>query len=259
MEKYRLGIVITATIVICITVIVWAQGPIPQPIEYHNFEDSRTFLSIPNFFNVMSNLPFIIVGFMGLYSLLFTNKIIKIETFNAAYFFLFLGVFLVGFGSGYYHLMPNNQSLVWDRLPMTIAFMSLISIIIAEYVSIKLGKSVLYPLLFIGIASVLYWYITELRGVGDLRLYGLVQFIPIIIIPLILYFMKPMFTLGKSYWWLILTYVLAKLFEHFDVIMAEMFFSISGHTIKHVIAALGMWILLQGYKKRVLAEPNDNL
>ena len=149
---------------------------------------------------------------MGLYSLYISNKITKLDELKVGYTCLFLGLLLIGFGSGYYHLWPSNQTLVWDRLPMTLAFMALIAIIIAEYLSVNLGKCLLYPLLMVGGSSVLYWHYTESIGAGDLRFYILVQFLPLIAIPLILLFMKPTFTYGNSYWWLLGTYIIAKVF-----------------------------------------------
>ena len=40
--------------------------PIAQDPTYHQFADQRTLLGIPNFWNVVSNLPFVLVGAMGL-------------------------------------------------------------------------------------------------------------------------------------------------------------------------------------------------
>jgi hypothetical protein len=164
---------------------------------------------------------------------------------------------LIGFGSGYYHLWPSNQTLVWDRLPMTLVFMALIAIIIAEYLSVNIGKRLLYPLLIVGGASVLYWDYTESNGEGDLRFYILVQFMPLIAIPLILLFMKPTYTYGNRYWWLLCTYIFAKLFEYFDRFIFEVLTVLSGHTLKHLIAALGILLLLNGYNRRKKIEIND--
>lgn len=246
----RKGIIGISIILLCIAIGVLALDPIAQSLEYHDFADNRTFFSIPNFYNVLSNIPFIILGFMGLYSLYISNKVTKLDELKVGYSCLFLGLLLIGFGSGYYHLWPSNQTLVWDRLPMTLAFMALIAIIIAEYLSVNLGKRLLYPLLIVGGASVLYWHYTESIGAGDLRFYILVQFLPLIAIPLILLFMKPTFTYGNSYWWLLGTYIIAKVFEHFDQFIYEVLTAISGHTLKHLIAALGMLLLLNGYNKR---------
>ena len=143
-------------------------------------------------------LPFLIVGIMGLYSIFYSKKIRLITDLKAAYILFFLGVSLVAFGSGYYHLWPGNSSLLWDRLPMTIAFMALFSIIIAEFVSIQIARFLLWPLVVFGTFSVFYWHYTEGNGEGDLRLYVLVQFLPMILIPLILLLFKSKFTAARG-------------------------------------------------------------
>src|SRR5262245_63120081 len=88
--------------------------PIPQDPSYHQFADQRTLLGIPHFWNVVSNLPFVLVGAIGLWQ--FGR--------DRASFVLFLGVFLTGFGSAYYHWDPNDDTLFWDRLPMALTFMA---------------------------------------------------------------------------------------------------------------------------------------
>lgn len=250
MPSRRVGIFVTLTIVTCVTIAILMLGPIAQSLEYHAFKDNRTFFYVPNFLNVTSNLAFVIVGAMGLHSLLISKKSIILPDFKVAYLLLFLGLLLIGFGSGYYHLWPSNQTLVWDRLPMTLAFMALVSIIIAEYISINMAKRLLYPLLILGGTSVFYWYYTESNGAGDLRFYILVQLLPLIAIPLILLLMKPSFSCGNRYGWLLLTYVFAKLLEYFDETIYELLSVVSGHTLKHLLAALGMLFLLNGYIKR---------
>ena len=240
---------------LCITILVAfviMLGPIAQPLTYHAFTDQRRFLGISNFANVISNLPFIAVGFLGLYQLFISKKLFTIAALKFTYGFLFLAVMLIGFGSSYYHLIPNNQTLVWDRLPMTIAFIALFCLIVGEYVAIKYAQRILYPLLVLGCASVFYWQFTESNSVGDLRFYLLVQFLPLILIPLILLFFNGRYSHGKRYWWLLCFYVLAKLLEYFDGEIYSALHIISGHSLKHLFAALGIWLLLQGYQKRTL-------
>ncbi|OUR73642.1 hypothetical protein A9Q78_02925 [Methylophaga sp. 41_12_T18] len=224
---------------------------IPQDLAYHAFVDFRTMIAIPNFWNVLSNLPFLIVGIVGLYQLLISNKLTIIHEMKSAYTLLFIGVSLVAFGSGYYHISPNNQTLVWDRLPMTIAFMALFAIIIAEFISLNIGKKLLWPLVIAGIASVVYWHVSELQGVGDLRFYAFIQFFPMLAIPVTLLLFCSRFDRVNGYWLLISCYFLAKVFEYFDNAIYDILaLSISGHSIKHMIAALGLYALLVSYQKR---------
>ena len=240
-------IIITALIVL---VAILFQDPIAQDVSYHLFVDTRKIWSIPNFWNVVSNAPFVLVGLMGLYKLRFPGKLKVINDNSIAYVLLFFGTFLVGFGSSYYHLAPDNQTLVWDRLPMTIAFMALFSIIISEFVSVRSGRALLLPLILAGILSVAYWHFSEARGEGDLRFYALVQFYPMLAIPIILVCFRSRCTHVYAYWWLLLAYIAAKLFEHFDGEVYNVLGFISGHSLKHLTAALGMYVLLAFYQKR---------
>src|SRR5215813_6215925 len=84
---------------------------IPQDQNYHQFADQRTILGIPNFWNVVSNLPFLAVGASGL----------RRFRYSPATIVFFLGVFLTGIGSSYYHWDPKDDTLFWDRLPMTLS------------------------------------------------------------------------------------------------------------------------------------------
>jgi len=240
-------IIITALIVL---VAILFQDPIAQDVSYHLFVDTRKIWSIPNFWNVVSNAPFVLVGLMGLYKLRFPGKLKVINDNSIAYVLLFFGTFLVGFGSSYYHLAPDNQTLVWDRLPMTIAFMALFSIIISEFVSVRSGRALLLPLILAGILSVAYWHFSEARGEGDLRFYALVQFYPMLAIPVMLACFRSRCTHVYAYWWLLLAYIIAKLFEHFDAEVYDVLGFISGHSLKHLTAALGMYVLLVFYQKR---------
>jgi len=247
-SKNRSAGLVIGFICIAAFVAVFFVEPIAQDSTYHNFADTNEFFGIANFWNVVSNIPFLIVGLMGLAQL---KRLNIIPEMGVAYWLLFFGVTLVAFGSGYYHLNPNNQTLVWDRLPMTIAFMSLFAVIIAEFVNQQKGSLLLFPLLIVGIASVFFWQWTESKGAGDLRFYALVQFLPIIIIPLILLAYRPGFTMISAYWWLLLAYILAKVLEYFDSDIYHVFNQqMSGHAIKHVAAAVGMYVLLRGFRHR---------
>jgi len=221
---------------------------IPQDLAYHHFADSRTILSIPNFWNTLSNFPFAFVGLAGVALSLRSSRAVVPEL-KAAYVLFFIGITAVAFGSGYYHLWPSNQTLVWDRLPMTIGFMSLFSIMVAEFLSVKVGRRLFIPLVAVGIASVFYWDYSESMGAGDLRFYGLVQFLPMLLIPLILVLYKPLFTHVSLYWAVLVAYGLAKLSEFGDQAVYNLL-GFSGHSIKHILAAAAPWMFYLALKKR---------
>ena len=234
-------------IALALTLAVLAQPPIHQAQSYHHFADTRTLLGLPNFWNVVSNLPFLLVGLAGLAWLGAHKQEIEPEL-RTAWFVLSAGVALVAFGSGAYHWAPSNQSLVGDRLPMTLAFMALAAIILGEHISLRAAGFALWPLLVAGVASVLYW-----RATDDLRPYAPVQFLPVLLIPLVLVlYPKP----GRGAIWLALgCYVLAKGLEQFDArIYVALGHAISGHSLKHVAAAGAMAALLAGRRARASAS-----
>ena len=223
--------------------------PVSQPQSYHLFADQRIVLQIPHAGDVLTNLALIIVGAWGLWFLshphLYRSTFIDSRE-GRNYRWLFAGVLLTGFGSAWYHLSPDNDSLVWDRLPMTLAFMGLLAAMISERVSLSLGRALLGPLLLAGVASVLWWIWTEHQGHGDLRWYLIVQFYPVLTMPLILLFLPAPYTHGGYYWGVLAFYVIAKLVEILDHQIFEFTRGIiSGHNLKHLFAALAAALLLR--------------
>ena len=223
--------------------------PFPQPLSYHQFADTRIFLGIPHAGDVLTNLAFIVVGAIGLWSLRRTGTLTQNFTDDGErrlFLFLYTGVFLTGFGSGWYHLEPDNYSLVWDRLPMTIGFMSILSIMIAERVNLSLGMKLILPLLIIGIASVLLWIWSEHIGQGDLRFYLFIQFYPMLTIALMLIFLPSRYSHGNYYWGLFIFYAAAKVVEIYDHEIYHFTQGvISGHSLKHLFAAMAAaWLLI---------------
>ncbi len=167
-----------------------------------------------------------------------------------AYVVFFAGVFLTGFGSAYFHYTPGNSTLVWDRLPMTLGFMGFLAIIGGEHISMPAARRMLVPLLIVGAGSVIYWNITETRGAGDLRPYAIVQFLPMLLIPLILLLYRSAYDKVGFLWFMIALYAFSKLFEEFDSETYEIGQLISGHSIKHVVAAVSAVVFLHGLHTR---------
>jgi hypothetical protein len=209
--------------------------PIPQSQLYHAFADQRTLCGVPHFWNVVSNLPFILVGALGL---MHVRRDLSASVF-------FLGVFLTGFGSSYYHWAPNDWGLFWDRLPMTLAFMAILSNIIEERVDERVGQLLLWPLVALGVVSLLVWLRFD-----DLRLYAWVQFFPCIVLPLMLWLLPPKYT-GTWLWFVALGfYVLAKILEHYDAAIYHALGVMSGHPIKHVAAAAACYAVYRLFRTR---------
>jgi hypothetical protein len=254
MESEKRNIFIFVALTIVAIVAAFFFDPVPQDPAYHLFADDRTMLAVANFWNVASNIPFLFAGGMGLAYLQKTTPPTITPALRPCYQVFFLGVFLTGFGSGYYHLTPDNETLVWDRLPMTIAFMGFFAAIVGEYINANFGRKALVPLLLIGIGSVVYWAVTENNGHGDLRPYALVQFLPMLLIPLILMLFKSDRMNSRYVWLMIVAYALSKLFEAIDVPVYEIGHLISGHSIKHIVAAVAPFILLYGLTRDTEAQ-----
>jgi hypothetical protein len=224
---------------------VWLLEPIPQDPAYHDFADQRTLFGVAHFWNVATNLPFLVVGALGW---LQSRKVPSPEL-GTHYRVLCVAVTLVALGSGWYHHAPSNATLVWDRLPMTVAFMTLFSALIADRISWLLGRALLWPLAVAGIASIAWWVRTEAAGAGDLRAYALVQFLPMLLMPLILLLWRDGSLAARSLWFALGAYALAKLLEHFDAaVFAATGGLVAGHALKHLAAALAAWWILRAFQ-----------
>ena len=239
-------------------VLVLFSPPISQNLEYHDFADQRRLMGIDHFWNVMSNLPFLVVGYLGVKLLSSTYVAQCSKQLLNAYRVFFVAIAVVGLGSMYYHLQPNNQTLLWDRLPMTIAFMAFFSLIIGEYINEQLGQLALLPLVLVGVASVVYWYLTEQSGHGDLRFYAFIQFAPMLLIPYILLVLPARYSDQQYIWAMLATYLVAKVFEALDMNVFAFGQVMGGHAIKHICAALGPYLFYQGLKQRHLLAQNQS-
>lgn len=230
--------------------------PLRQPESYHQFIDDRTIWGIPNCLNVLSNAPFAIVGVMGL---CFLGKkrapqsgggfLEEGERLPLAVFFL--GAFLTCFGSGYYHWAPNDATLAWDRLPMTLAFMALLAAVAGERIDVRAGLWLLWPLVIAGAATVWWW-----RRTGNLWPYAGAQYFSIVLIVLLLVLFPPRYTRSLDLLWVMGFYLLAKAAEALDRPIFALTGFVSGHTVKHLIAAVAVYWVLRMLQKRSGLAPS---
>ena len=221
--------VLLVTLFLPLIALVTAAEPIAQDPGYHRFADSREWLRIPNAWNVLSNIPFLVVGFLGMRHVWVTPSLAARWSWGA----LFGGVALVCFGSGYFHWSPSNQTLVWDRIPMTVGFMGLFVALLSEHIDRQIEKVLLVPALLVGVGSVLWWAYS-----GDLRLYVWVQFGPLLSIPVLVLLFKGRFTHRHYLLYGLGFYVAAKLAEHWDAQIYNASIQwMGGHALKHILAA----------------------
>jgi hypothetical protein len=221
---------------------LWLLPPIAQDPAYHDFADRRGLLGIPGFLNVITNLAFLAVGVAGI---LLCAARVGVGA-RRAWMTCFTGVVLVALGSSYYHLAPDNGTLVWDRLPMSIGFMALSVAVLADHVNPRLEKILLAPAIVLGFASVIWWHYTD-----DLRPYVLVQFLPLLMLPAVLALYRGAqqdrgFLLAA-----LAIYALSKLAEHYDrALFALTGEIVSGHSLKHLLAALALFVIYWMLRRR---------
>ena len=246
----RPRVAILVGLLVIVVIVVGTLEHIPQDPGYHLFADRREFFGIPNFNDVVSNIAFALVGVLGLFLIVGEGRrILFAESIDARpYSLFFIAVALVGVGSAYYHWAPSNERLFWDRLPMAIAFMAITSATVADRIDARAGNGwLLWLLLALGAASLIYWHWTESLGRGDLRFYALVQFYPMLALPVVIVlFPRHRYTLGRYLAWVIAWYALSKVLEHFDGEVFEILgHTVSGHTLKHLAAAVASLAVLQ--------------
>lgn len=232
--------------------------PIAQPHDYHEFADQRTFFGIPNFMNVVSNFAILFSGLTGLMYLRHKSGHVQEydrETFKTSseiwsYRIFFLSIVMTALGSAYYHLDPDHTTLLWDRLPIAIGVMALLAAVLGERVSPQLGSRMLPVLVFTGAASVIYWYWSERQGTGNLNFYIVIQFYSLLLIALLSLMLPTAYTHGNTILKAIGLYALAKVAETFDQQIFALGQIISGHTLKHLIAALAIWWIARMLRER---------
>lgn len=228
--------------------------PLVQSQAYHHFADARAWLSIPNAADTLSNLAFLLVGALGL-AFLRRERAEGTGRFDSPremrpWWVFFAGVALTSVGSGWYHLAPDDARLVWDRLPMTVAFMSLLSAIVGERISVRAGDALLAPLLVLGVASVAWWRWSALAGFENLRPYMAVQFGSIAVILAIAALYHSRYTHGALIFAVAAFYALAKVLETYDREIYALGHLMSGHTAKHLAAAAGIYLLVAALERR---------
>jgi|APFre7841882724_1041349.scaffolds.fasta_scaffold02513_7 hypothetical protein len=226
--------------------------PFPQPLEYHLFADARTCFGIPNFANTVSNAAFLVVGLWGMAALrrprpgMFEHAE---EVF--AYRVLFVATALIAVGSAYYHLDPNNDTLFWDRLPMVIGFGALIGAMAGERIDRRAAQPVLYVAVAVGVATLVYWLVSEHMGAGNLMPYALFQGYSILVALLILALFPSRYTRGRDLFAGLALYGVAKVAEALDEPIFAFGQLVSGHTLKHLLAAAGLAFVLRMLLHRV--------
>ena len=238
------------------------------------FADDRGWHSLPNAMDVLSNLPFLAIGLLGLRWLRWLDQpeLSAAETaasagdgldsgvsqrlgnsLDCAWIF-FAGLIACAVASMVYHLQPDMLRLAADRAGMAIAFAGLIGLAVCDRVSQRAGWVAAWLTLVGGLLAVAVWFET-----GNVTPWATVQFGGMALV-LVLALIRPLPEgtggVGLKLGWVIFFYALAKLFELSDQAVYEATHHIvSGHSVKHLTAALaGLPVLhaLQSVGRRTL-------
>lgn len=253
---WRTGVILS---IVLLGAGVMASLPrLAQPSAFHHFADTRAWLGVPNFMDVVSNAPFALASLLGLVNLRRRGRSERASVAGAmlplmaidrmCLVALFVGMGLTALGSSYYHLAPGNERLFWDRLPMVLTFVSLLATLVAERVSPKTAAWLLGPLLMAGATSLVYWEHTEHMGQGDLRPYFLIEGAALVSVLLVVTLYTARYLPTR---WLMLglgCYAGAVVLEQLDRVVWHLWDGlgvalVSGHTLKHLSAGAGALVL----------------
>lgn len=233
--------------------------PVAQSQLYHAFADQHSFLGIPNFWDVVSNLPFLLIGAAGIIFLRQDkqrDRKTDSTSVHSAYQLVFLSTLLVFPGSAYYHWSPDNISLLWDRLPIAIGMMALLAAVLLERIPLKRPNLLLIIFVSLGAASVVYWYWSEQQGAGNLNYYIAVQFGALLLVALLVGFYSSRYSRAHDLYGVLGWYGLAKIAEIFDEPIYQISGIVSGHTLKHLLAAMGVYWLIRMLRLRADSRKN---
>ncbi len=228
---------------------------VPQPLDYHLFADRRGAFGIANLADVASNAGFLMAGVAGLVVAFGGRAGFEDPRERWPWAVFFAGLVLTAFGSAYYHLAPDNERLFWDRLPITFAFAGLIASQLADRLGPRTGLVWLVPMLALGAASVLHWRATERAGEGNVIPYFVVQGSAILLLLYIVLAFPSRYTRSRDIGWMLAWYALAKLCEAFDDAIFRQGHVVSGHTLKHLAAAIAGVVACFMLARRTLVVP----
>ena len=210
--------------------------------SYHQFADQRAFIGLPSALNVLSNLPFLAVGGLGWLHLVRAREAPQVAVPYAVFF---TGALLTAFGSGWYHWAPSDSTLVWDRLPMALGFAGLAAATLADRAP---SRSAIFTVVFVGVGvgAVLHWYWR-----GNLLPYLVMQASFVAAALLATALVPSRFTCARWLYGAAALYGAAIVCEKFDrAIDAILGGVLSGHTLKHLLAAAALYVVYRMLRKR---------
>ena len=228
----------------------WLLPSFAQPQSFHDYADQRIWLGLPHAADVLSNLPFFVIGALGLHFTLLGWRTKHHNAFSdqrAAwpYALLFLGIVLTAFGSAWYHAQPNDATLLWDRLPMALGFAGLVAGTLTDRAPQRIAQWLL-AFATVGAGTVLYWHVS-----GNLMPYLVMQVGFIATALIATAWITPRYTHGNCVYVAAGFYAVAVIFERLDhQVYALLGGGISGHTLKHLFACAAIAVVLSMLRTR---------
>jgi hypothetical protein len=220
-----------------LAVVAWGYLPRWDPPVYFEFADRRSWFGIENTLDVLSNLAFLWVGgywWKKLSAVPRGRAGVGLSAYLPLYRFVAGASILTGFGSMWFHWNPNIETLFWDRLPMTLGFSGMIALIVSDRFAIGVGRKLAVGLVVLSVSHLMLWN----AGLSDLRPYIVLQYGGILLaVALVMVRWKWGVLSNSAIFAAIFLYGLAKVFEMKDLAVFEATASVSGHTIKHLLAA----------------------
>lgn len=253
-QRQRLAAI--AATVAGLVAVALALPPIPQPPEYHDFADESVCFAVPHCLDTLSNLGFIAAGAWGLAFLAGARgrRAFADARERLPYLVFFAAMILVGLASGWYHLAPDNDRLVWDRAAIGLALMAWFAAIVGERTKPRRVLRWLPLLAAAGAGSAFWWYFSETLGRGDLRPYLFMQALPMAIVPLLLRLYPPRYPGDRDIVIVLCLYPLALAFDLLDRPVAAVLGVVGGHTLKHLIAAAAAAWVVVGLRRRLSGD-----
>ena len=241
-------------ITVGLIVILALHGRIAQPVHYNEFADQSAALGIPHAADVLSNAGFALVAVWGWLTLWPRRGSARLRAGWPGYRLFLIGLFLTAFGSGYYHLAPDNIRLIWDRLPIALACAGLLAGVRGDSKPGSRTGIEAIALACCAVASVAWWVYTDLGGADDLRPYLLLQGLPLVLVPLWQAIYRAPRAERIAFALAMALYVLAKLAEVLDHEIAAALGVVSGHTLKHLLATAATAAVVWGLTRRFSAR-----
>ena len=226
------------------------------PAGYHDFADQRGALGLPHAMDVLSNLPFALAGAWlfvlrrrgqrlnhrqmypigSMHGVPLSNER---KAAHTAYFHvgvIGLGLLATALCSGIYHWHPVDASLCIDRLGMSVAFAGVLSLAVSDRISARAGMRLALPLLLAAVGAALWAW-----RMGNMTPWAVVQGFGLLLLLALSWRQPQPGALGVRWVWMVVAYGVAKALEVGDAQLFALSHGwVSGHSLKHVAAALAV-------------------